>query len=68
MTTGNALAGIDYGDEGQPLLVARRADGERVQVAGLSEGTHGQLFLALRFAQGLGPRRSKAVRGPGAAL
>ena len=42
--------GIDYGDEDQPVLVAWRADGERVQVAGLSEGTRDQLFLALRFA------------------
>ena len=52
MATANAFAGlgIDYGDEDQPVLVARRADGERVQVAGLSEGTRDQLFLALRFA------------------
>jgi uncharacterized protein YhaN len=32
------------------VLVARRFDGERVQVAGLSEGTRDQLFLALRLA------------------
>lgn len=42
--------GIDYGDEDQPILVARRNNGEQVQVAGLSEGTRDQLFLALRLA------------------
>jgi uncharacterized protein YhaN len=52
MATANGFTGlgIDYGDEDQPVLVARRADGERVQVAGLSEGTRDQLFLALRLA------------------
>jgi chromosome segregation protein len=52
MATASAFVGlgIDYGDEDQPVLVARRADGERVQVAGLSEGTRDQLFLALRLA------------------
>jgi len=52
MATANAFAGlgIDYGDEDEPVLVAWRPDGERVQVAGLSEGTRDQLFLALRFA------------------
>jgi uncharacterized protein YhaN len=50
--TGNAFSGlgVDYGDDDQPMLVAQRADGERVQVAGLSEGTRDQLFLALRLA------------------
>ncbi|MET0221347.1 MAG: chromosome segregation protein SMC, partial [Tardiphaga sp.] len=47
---GFAGLGIDYGDEDQPVLVARRPDGERVQVSGLSEGTRDQLFLALRLA------------------
>lgn len=42
--------GIDYGDDDRPVLVARRKDGERVQVAGLSEGSRDQLFLALRLA------------------
>ncbi|CAN5392669.1 hypothetical protein BH10PSE10_BH10PSE10_09690 [soil metagenome] len=42
--------GIDYGDDDQPILVARRNNGEQVQVAGLSEGTRDQLFLALRLA------------------
>jgi chromosome segregation protein len=42
--------GIDYGDDAQPLPVARRNNGEQVQVAGLREGTRDQLFLALRLA------------------
>jgi chromosome segregation protein len=52
MATAGAFAGlgIDYGDEDQPVLVARRPGGERVQVSGLSEGTRDQLFLALRLA------------------
>jgi hypothetical protein len=52
MATANAFAGvdIDYGDEDQPVLVARRRDGERVRVSGLSEGSRDQLFLALRLA------------------
>jgi uncharacterized protein YhaN len=52
MATAGAYAGlgIDYGDADQPVLVARRPDGEGVQVSGLSEGTRDQLFLALRLA------------------
>jgi len=48
----SAFAGlvIDYGDDDQPELKARRSDGERVGIAGLSEGTRDQLFLALRLA------------------
>lgn len=42
--------GIDYGDEDQPVLVARRDTGEQVSVSGLSEGTRDQLFLVLRLA------------------
>jgi uncharacterized protein YhaN len=42
--------GIDYGDDDQPELKARRTGGELVPVAGLSEGTRDQLFLALRLA------------------
>lgn len=42
--------GIDYGDDDQPVLVARRCDGSQVAVAGLSEGSRDQLFLALRLA------------------
>jgi uncharacterized protein YhaN len=50
--TGHSFAGLGvaYGDDDQPMLVAQRADNERVQVAGLSEGTRDQLFLALRLA------------------
>jgi chromosome segregation protein len=50
--TGDAFAGlgIDYGDDDQPILVARRTDDERVRVEGLSDGTRDQLFLALRLA------------------
>lgn len=50
--TGEAFAGlsIDYDDNDQPVLVARRTDGERVQITGLSEGTRDQLFLTLRLA------------------
>lgn len=52
MATAGAYAGlgIDYGDADQPVLVARRPNGEGVQVSGLSEGTRDQLFLALRLA------------------
>lgn len=42
--------GIDYGDDDQTVLVARRETGEQVPVPGLSEGTRDQLFLALRLA------------------
>lgn len=47
-----AFAGlvIDYGDDDQPELKARRTNDERVAIAGLSEGTRDQLFLALRLA------------------
>jgi len=52
LATGGAFAGlaVDYGNDDQPVLVAARAGGERVAVAGLSEGTRDQLFLALRLA------------------
>jgi chromosome segregation protein len=43
--------GISYGDDDQPELVARRrSEGKAVKIAGLSEGTRDQLFLALRIA------------------
>ncbi|MCO5130523.1 MAG: AAA family ATPase [Xanthobacteraceae bacterium] len=47
-----AFAGlaIDHGEDDQPELKARRPGGERVGIAGLSEGTRDQLFLALRLA------------------
>jgi len=41
---------IDYGDDDQPTLVARRSSGETVAIDGLSEGTRDQLFLSLRLA------------------
>lgn len=52
LATGQAFAGlgVDYGDDDRPVLVAVRADGERVGTGGLSEGTRDQLFLALRLA------------------
>jgi len=52
MATGDVFGGlgIAYGDDDQPVLVAQRSGGDRVQVAGLSEGTRDQLFLALRLA------------------
>ncbi|MGO9741965.1 MAG: AAA family ATPase [Roseiarcus sp.] len=40
----------DYDDADRPTLVAMRADGEKVAIAGLSEGARDQLFLALRLA------------------
>ena len=45
----NGLA-IDYGNDDQPSLMARRIGDDIVQIAGLSEGTRDQLFLALRLA------------------
>lgn len=42
--------GIAYGHDDQPTLVAERTDRTRVEIAGLSEGTRDQLFLALRLA------------------
>ncbi|UZE50580.1 AAA family ATPase [Rhodopseudomonas sp. P2A-2r] len=52
LATGAMFAGlgVDYGNDDQPVLVAARTDNERVPVAGLSEGTRDQLFLALRLA------------------
>jgi uncharacterized protein YhaN len=49
--TGNSFAGLtlDYRDD-VLTLVAARADGPRVPIAGLSEGTRDQLYLALRLA------------------
>lgn len=48
----DAFAGLDTGfdDRDQPILLAVRSDGAKVEVAGLSEGTRDQLFLALRLA------------------
>lgn len=40
---------VEYGDDDQPRLVARRSSGETVTVDGLSEGSRDQLFLSLRL-------------------
>lgn len=52
LATGGAFQGlaIDYGNDDQPIIVAARAGGERIDITGLSEGTRDQLFLALRLA------------------
>jgi chromosome segregation protein len=42
--------GVDYDEEDAPTLVGLREGGQRVPVAGMSEGTRDQLFLALRLA------------------
>jgi uncharacterized protein YhaN len=39
-----------FGDDDKPVLVAIRKNREQVQVAGLSDGTRDQLYLALRLA------------------
>lgn len=48
----DAFSGLDTGfdDRDQPILLAVRSSGVKVEVAGLSEGTRDQLFLALRLA------------------
>lgn len=50
--TGNSFAGLtlDYREGDVLALVAARADDRRVPIAGLSEGTRDQLYLALRLA------------------
>jgi chromosome segregation protein len=42
--------GVDYDEADAPMLVGLREGGQRVPVAGMSEGTRDQLFLALRLA------------------
>ena len=39
-----------FGDDDKPVLVAIRKNKEQVEVAGLSDGTRDQLYLALRLA------------------
>jgi uncharacterized protein YhaN len=39
-----------FGDDDKPVLVAIRKNKEKVEVAGLSDGTRDQLYLALRLA------------------
>ncbi len=50
--TGGAFAGIgqSFGEDDAQTLHGRRANGEEVAIAGLSEGTRDQLYLALRLA------------------
>jgi len=50
--TGGSFTGLvqDYGDDDQPRLVGVRKTGERVPIAGMSEGTRDQLYLSLRLA------------------
>ncbi len=50
--TGDGLAGlrVEADARGEPMLVARRADGASLVPGGLSEGTRDQMFLALRLA------------------
>jgi uncharacterized protein YhaN len=52
LATDGAYAGLKvaYGDDDQPELKAAREAGDPVKIAGLSEGTRDQLFLALRLA------------------
>jgi uncharacterized protein YhaN len=40
----------DYGSGDEPVLVGVRENGERVALAGMSDGTQDQLYLALRLA------------------
>ena len=50
--TGGAFSGVgqSYGEDGVEALFGKRANGEEVAIAGLSEGTRDQLYLALRLA------------------
>jgi uncharacterized protein YhaN len=50
--TGGAFSGVgqSYGEDGVEALFGKRANGEDVAIAGLSEGTRDQLYLALRLA------------------
>ena len=51
-STEAAFGGIetDIDDHGNPVVVGRRASGERVSVARMSDGARDQLFLAFRIA------------------
>lgn len=50
--TGGSFGILDQelGEDDVPRLIGRRGDGEQVAVAGMSEGTRDQLYLALRLA------------------
>ncbi|MGE0310569.1 MAG: AAA family ATPase [Lautropia sp.] len=63
MTRG-AFAALRYDDhEATPVLIAQRADGKRIGVSQMSEGTLDQLYLALRLAA-LELRRASGVDLP----
>ena len=40
----------DFDDHERPILVGVRAEGQRVKVGGMSDGTRDQLYLSLRLA------------------
>ena len=50
--TERRFAGLepDYGSGDEPVLVGVRENGEKVALAGMSDGTQDQLYLALRLA------------------
>jgi len=41
---------IDYNDKDEPVLVGVRANGDQVDIDGMSDGTTDQLYLSLRIA------------------
>jgi uncharacterized protein YhaN len=41
---------VDYDDKDQPVLMGIRANGEKVPIDGMSDGTTDQLYLSLRIA------------------
>jgi uncharacterized protein YhaN len=41
---------VDYDENDEPRLVGERPNGERVTIAGMSDGTRDQLYLALRLS------------------
>jgi len=52
LATASSFAGlaVGYDEADRPILVARRPQGQSVEVKGLSEGARDQLFLSLRLA------------------
>lgn len=52
LVTQKSFVGLepDYGSSDEPVLVGVRKNGDRVGVAGMSDGTQPQLYLALRLA------------------
>lgn len=63
MTAGSFTRLISDEEGAGPLLLAQRADGTRIRVEALSEGTRDQLYLALRLAA-LDVRRREGVELP----